>query len=123
MTKKSYQRQQRDAANQPPQKIDFALHKAQQLESLVANLELLKNNVYGDTQVNIVLYALNKGMNEEEAIQYSLTLIDKMNEVNLKRIQEKRKQIEDKMKAATPPQVPQENLPEAPPADETAAPQ
>ena len=35
-----------DAALRPPQKIDFTLHKAQQLEALVTNLELLKNNAH-----------------------------------------------------------------------------
>lgn len=121
MSKKSYARQQRDAQNQPPQKIDFALHKAQQLESLVINLEQLKNNVYGDTQVKIVLYAMeHKGLDEDAAVAYSLTLIDKMNEINIKRMQEKRKEIEEKMKAANP----QQSLaPEAAPQEQESAPQ
>lgn len=87
---------------QQPQKIDFTLHKAQQLELLNQNVELLKNNVYGQTQVDIVLYALTLGKSEEEAVEYSLTLIDKINEVNIRKMKEKKEEIEQSMRAANP---------------------
>jgi len=82
--------------------IDYQLHKAQQLEILNANVELLKNNVYGQTQVDIVLYGLSEGKSLEAAVEFSLEVIDKMNEVNGRRIQQKRSEIEEKMRAANP---------------------
>ena len=85
--------------------IDYQLHKAQQLEILNANVELLKNNVYGQTQVDIVLYALSEGKKLEEAVEFSLDVIDKMNEVNMRRMQKKKAEIEAKMRAENP-QVP-----------------
>ena len=67
-----------------PQKIDYALHKAQQLEILNQSIEMLKNNVYGQTQVDIVLFALSEGKKLDEAVEFSLEVIDKMNKKYLK---------------------------------------
>lgn len=92
-----------------PQKIDYALHKAQQLEILNQSIEMLKNNVYGQTQVDIVLFALSEGKKLDEAVEFSLQVIDKMNEVNLAKMQQRRLEIEAKMQAANPQQpAPQE---------------
>lgn len=85
---------------QPVQKaIDYQLHLAQQIEILNQNLELLKNNVYGQSQVEIVLFALSEGKTQEEAIEFSLDLIDSMNAVNAKRIEARRKEFEERLAA------------------------
>lgn len=84
--------------------IDFTMHKAQQLEILNQNVELLKNNVYGQTQVDIVLYALSEGKEPQEAVEYSLMIIDKINEVNLDRMNKRKAEIEEQMKAEKPQQ-------------------
>ena len=93
-------------------KLDYQLHQAQQLEVMNQSLELLKNNVYGQTQVDIVLYALSLGKTEDQAVEYSLALIDKINEVNVERMQKRRAEIEAKMQA---------NNPQVPPVDAAPA--
>ncbi len=103
---------------QPQKKIDYQLHKAQQLEILNQTLDLMKNNIYGQSQVDIVLYALSEGMSKEDAVDYSLDLIDIMNSKNLERLEQKR--AEQRAKAEQQPtvetevvsQVQEENLSE-----------
>lgn len=99
-----------------PQTVDYALHKAQQLEILNQSMELLKNNVYGQTQVDIVLFALSEGKKLDEAVEFSLDVIDKMNEVNLARMQKRKAEIEEKMRAANPQNPGGEPLAPTPPA-------
>lgn len=103
----------RQMKEQQMQKIDYQLHKAQQLELINQNLELIKNNVYGQTQVDIVLFAMSEGKSVEDAVNFSVQVIEKMNEVNLRRVQEKRKEIEERMKANNP------NVPPVPQVDDT----
>lgn len=96
--------------------IDYQLHKAQQLEILNSSVELLKNNVYGQTQVDIVLFALSRGDELEDAVKFSLEVIDKMNEVNMAQMQKRRAEIEAKMQAENPNLATQEAPPAAPAA-------
>lgn len=82
---------------QTQQQVDYQLHLAQQIEILNQNLELLKNNVYGQSQVEIVLYALSTGSTEDAAIKFSLDLIDNINKLNAERMDIRRKEFEQKM--------------------------
>ena len=80
--------------NNNSQQIDYKLHLAQQIEILNQNIELLKNNIYGRSQVELVIYALSEGHSNEEAINFSLDVIDEMNRVNHERLEMKRKEHE-----------------------------
>lgn len=80
------------------QKIDYQLHKAQQLEILNQSVEMLKNNIYGQTQVDIILYGMATGKSEDEAIEFSTNLINKINTVNLEKMKQRREEIEEKMR-------------------------
>lgn len=81
------------------QEFDYKLHLAQQVEILNQTLDLLKNNVYGQTQVDIILSGLEQGKSLDEALEYSTKMIDKINEYNYNRLEQKKKEFEEHQKA------------------------